>query len=578
MIKERSECMKRWLMVLVVLSYLGNMPSALAEEIHYGYYEEDEIIPLAVAPEALSPEAKRLFLELQPLMAQRETMISLTYKGEWEKVLSDFRAALSATLREDEYLAYDYMGYGLSYKGDTGRVTLLFQPRYIQTAEQVAFVKQRIKTILPTIVTPQMDDYAKVKAVHDYVVLNVAYDPRVNQDVNAPYFALTGGKTLCNGYAMLVHQMLEELTIPVRLISGDAGNGHKTEHHAWNLVQLGGKWFHLDATWNDPLPDVKGRVLYNYYLLTDQEIAKDHFWSNGGLNNHDASYPRATTELFTHLAATGRLDVVAAMTNGVPIAADEQALTTYVQQQFARHTPSFDVLYQGKRSAGDIIIRSMDGNQQGVSYSYRTHRMPNTTEITVTVKGYKGQPLPPKVTELMWVAALPAEVVLGTQQPLRVTALYDDGTSKDVTAQVAWQVRGATRTNDTLHFSQPGVAEIAASFEGQALHYQVEVVKPLALMSYPIAGVKPLQAMANIPATKVWTVTLSNPAISVSGVYVLDKYGQRVTTTIVNQGTSLTISPATPYQAGETYYLMLDDVASTHHKLVPQSMKFTIAR
>ena len=83
--------------------------------------------------------------------------------------------------------------------------------------------------------------------------------------------------------------------------------------------------------------------------------------------------------------------------------------------------------------------------------------------------------------------------------------------------------------------------------------------------------------MANIPATKVWTVTLSNPAISVSGVYVLDKYGQRVTTTIVNQGTSLTIRPAVPYQAGETYYLMLDDVASTHHKLVPQSMKFTIA-
>ena len=173
MIKERSECMKRWLMVLVVLSCLGNMPSALAEEIYYGYYEEDEIIPLAVAPEALSPEAKRLFLELQPLMAQRETTISLTYKGEWETVLSDFRAALSATLREDEYLAYDYMGYGLSYKGNTGRVTLLFQPRYIQTAEQVAFVKQRIKTILPTIVTPQMDDYAKVKAVHDYVVLKL---------------------------------------------------------------------------------------------------------------------------------------------------------------------------------------------------------------------------------------------------------------------------------------------------------------------------------------------------------------------------------------------------------------------
>lgn len=56
-----------------------------------------------------------------------------------------------------------------------------------------------------------MNDHEKIKAIHDYIVLHVQYDTSYNQAINAPYFALTNGKTLCNGYAMLAYDMLKKL-------------------------------------------------------------------------------------------------------------------------------------------------------------------------------------------------------------------------------------------------------------------------------------------------------------------------------------------------------------------------------
>jgi hypothetical protein len=102
---------------------------------------------------------------------------------------------------------------------------------------------------------------------------------------------------------MLMYQMLKELDIPVRLISGTAdGIGH-----AWNLVQLDldGEWYHLDATWDDPIPDEKGRTVYNYYMVPDEMIDDDHSWQEGGLNGNEQSYPTAEKDYAETLVTLG---------------------------------------------------------------------------------------------------------------------------------------------------------------------------------------------------------------------------------------------------------------------------------
>ena len=66
------------------------------------------------------------------------------------------------------------------------------------------------------------------------------------------------------------------LNIENQIVSGTAGY----EPHAWNLVKLGGDWYHLDVTWDDPVPDVEGKVRYLYFLKNDEDMAQTHTWES----------------------------------------------------------------------------------------------------------------------------------------------------------------------------------------------------------------------------------------------------------------------------------------------------------
>lgn len=245
----------------------------------------------AVVAEFSIEENPQTFPEIEEALLQRKPAISIDYLGDTSHLTERIEQAINSALFENEYLNYDFKGYSLSWRGTPESATISFEFSYYQSAEQLEFVNTRVQEILDLIIIENMNDHEKVKAVHDYLVLNIKYDTTYSQSVNAPYFALTEGVTLCNGYAMLMYQMLKELNIPVRLISGSADG----ENHAWNLVQLDGKWFHLDATWDDPIPDIEGRVLYDYYLLSDDMIDDDHNWQDGGLNGHEKPYPVANT-------------------------------------------------------------------------------------------------------------------------------------------------------------------------------------------------------------------------------------------------------------------------------------------
>ena len=43
--------------------------------------------------------------------------------------------------------------------------------------------------------------------------------------------------------------------------------------HCWNLIKIYGNWHHVDMTWDDPITNVEGRVLHDYFLKTDKEIS-----------------------------------------------------------------------------------------------------------------------------------------------------------------------------------------------------------------------------------------------------------------------------------------------------------------
>lgn len=300
---------------------------------------------ITIAPSPPENNKDELTAEIEAALLDRKKEFTIEFSGDTSELSAKIERAFDTILLENEYLSYDYKGHGYSLEKTSNHATIQFKANYYQSAEQVAYVNNKIPQILDTIINDTMNDHERVKAVHDYIVLNVQYDTSMNQGVNAPYFALTEGKTLCNGYAMLMYQLLKELNIPVRLISGTAGS----QNHAWNLVGLDGKWYHLDATWNDPIPDEHGRLLYSYYLLSDDVMKVDHHWSEGGLNHHEEPYPVANTDYADTLSNLGYDELaeglgIQYMSPKMTVATDEEFINL-VKEYFNSKEDEFSLRY-----------------------------------------------------------------------------------------------------------------------------------------------------------------------------------------------------------------------------------------
>ena len=113
-------------------------------------------------------------------------------------------------------------------------------------------------------------DIDKIIAIHDYLVLNTAYDSQFAFVPDSHYVegTLNNNLAVCSGYASAFRLFLALQGITCEYVWSDSGN------HGWNLVQLDGEWYHVDVTWDDPVPDVEGRVVYTHFMMTDEEIAR----------------------------------------------------------------------------------------------------------------------------------------------------------------------------------------------------------------------------------------------------------------------------------------------------------------
>ncbi|MCK5681752.1 hypothetical protein KAI46_13165 [bacterium] len=223
---------------------------------------------------------------LHTAMNNREIDVSLhlLYSVAFTDVGNVIKQAIGEIEKSDAYLAFSWQGYDANYTGRNNDVVVTFVFRYDTTLAQEAEVSNRVNQILASILSVGMNDEEKAKAIHDWVVLNVAYDTSLVR--HSIYAALFEGLAVCEGYALLMFKMLDSCSIQASIVSGE-GNGGS---HAWNLVYLCTAWFHVDATWDDPVPDTPGRVLYNYYNLSDNQIAADHTW-----NRSDYSAQAANT-------------------------------------------------------------------------------------------------------------------------------------------------------------------------------------------------------------------------------------------------------------------------------------------
>ena len=219
-------------------------------------------------------------------LSRYKQQFTIEFKGDTSQLESIIQQAYTLIEERDPYVYGHLSDRNIEFTYTARQATLNFNQNYLTTYEQERLVNGKVAAILQTIDASTMTDVDKVKFVNDYIVQHTMYSEATSASPHSAYAILFEGKGVCQGYALLAYKLLTELGIEALYVTGEVYTGG----HAWNLVKLDGNWHHLDTTWNDPLPDRGNGVSYDYFLITDSQMSKDHSWDL-------AKYPRAATQM-----------------------------------------------------------------------------------------------------------------------------------------------------------------------------------------------------------------------------------------------------------------------------------------
>ena len=155
---------------------------------------------------------------------------------------------------------------------------------------------KRVNQVIKSVIRKDMTRYEKIKAVHNWMIRNVKYDyyrlmqgyiPQVSHTAKG---ALVKKIAVCDGYAHAFQMIMKKLKIPCRFVVGSSGG----VGHAWNMVKLGGKWYHVDVTFDDPIindSNANTTPYYTYFLKSSSVMTKSHNWVK-------SKYPKCTSKKY----------------------------------------------------------------------------------------------------------------------------------------------------------------------------------------------------------------------------------------------------------------------------------------
>lgn len=143
------------------------------------------------------------------------------------------------------------------------------------------------------------DDLQKELAILKWLTSNCKYKAK-GWSTSTAYSCIVEGQAQCAGYADAFLQTAKACGLEAKYILND--------NHAWNLVKIGGQWYHVDATWEDT--DTQSRTLCNKYInLSDTQIKRldDHkSWTPSSLRASSTLYDNG--QIMEYALATGMTD------------------------------------------------------------------------------------------------------------------------------------------------------------------------------------------------------------------------------------------------------------------------------
>lgn len=162
----------------------------------------------------------------------------------------------------------------------------------------------------------------KLLLIHDYVVNTYSYrnhtnilDAYTTDETRSIGYMMTHKEGCCESYAKMIKVLCDYYEIPCVLVC--------SIDHMWNEVQIDGKWYLLDATWDDTEP-----ASYNYFLKGAKSVTDKHhaFYKANFINMYGDVTDYAYYD-FPVLSADDYVEPIVPQSNAKPAPTQPKAVT-----------------------------------------------------------------------------------------------------------------------------------------------------------------------------------------------------------------------------------------------------------
>ena len=170
--------------------------------------------------------------------------------------------------------------YTVSYKARTwqGADSIEVMPEYLYPKKQIKAHQQAMDSRIEKLIRPAMKlkEEEKEQYIHDFICEHVHYDKLKKPYSHEIIGPLGHGIGVCEGIAKTVKILCDHLGIWCIIPISDNNPDKQIRYrHTWNILKLGGQYYHMDATFDLSLSK-ESLIRYDYYNLDDKNIFRDH--------------------------------------------------------------------------------------------------------------------------------------------------------------------------------------------------------------------------------------------------------------------------------------------------------------
>ncbi|MBQ9058024.1 MAG: hypothetical protein IJ125_02445 [Atopobiaceae bacterium] len=300
----------------------------LIREGHNPYDEGPSVVTTALLPEgSVTKKEKQLWGVLYDGLTNHSDQIYLTSLELLYSDAKEFKESYERFLHQHPELFFVAGGYRYSYRSVNGKQIISYiKPQYFYDAATTKSMTTKYYNAFKTMlswVPASASQVEQIKAVHDYLVRTIAYNMKA-ADLNSTgwkstygnlqpwdaYGALVNKSSVCEGYTEAFIAGMQYLGVECdRALETTWGGAH-----VWNQVKLGGNWYQVDCTYDDPLignNKDQGNVavtITDYFLKSSTKIKsyrEDYHlaWSPSYSNDKSTTYDSKSASSWTQYRA-----------------------------------------------------------------------------------------------------------------------------------------------------------------------------------------------------------------------------------------------------------------------------------